>query len=169
MVIAIILQHDLTESAFHELMHGETLAAVQSAHHAATPHSYLACGPVSELKSKRASMLSTDASLADKHVRTVYQSRTRSTGCLLVHAPRTVLEAASVSPYRTESDSHWTFSIVPAFLKVSPSVTSFLSGQTEKMDALLHSKSKEGPVVSEMGYILEASVALGALHNAPAA
>lgn len=119
--------HDLTEDSFHELLMAETHGVSHSVVHGTDAHHYLSCGPLAELKAMRTALLQTDSALSEDHVRTVYQSRVRNMGCLLLHSKRSALEKAGVRAFGAETHSGWTFVSIPAFMKVRSSVFEHLT------------------------------------------
>ena len=105
----------------------------------------------------------------DINIRTLYQSRSKNTGCLLVHATRHVFKKANIESYRSANAGPWTFTIIPSFLKVNPSIMSYLSeSQTNSIMSRI-GKSKHtqfqfnGPNVDSKS--LEIAFSVGALRS----
>ena len=172
---SFLSSHEMTEESFHKLILEETMLTIKSDSHKSLSHHYLTCGPMSELKDKRSELILTDLSMTTDHVRTLYQSRSKDLGCLLVHAQQHILETADIDMYSVDAISlngnKWTYVVIPPFLKIRGSVMNHLKSMSSPLDLIAKPNRKSlgdtgsGPVVESHHIQIELSLGSITTHS----
>lgn len=157
--------HDFNEESLLDMLNHDTNRISNAEFNSEQQNSYIACGPLIELKAKRSQLLSEEG-LFDDHVRTVYQSRSNGIGCLLIHSRHSVLTKSSIYKFDKSVSSFWTYIVLSPTLKIRSSVLHYMDSSThqdKKINFSRHAIDVDGP--NPMASYLDIEFSLGAIRS----